>query len=66
VVVIFTDNSTFEFNGSSIFRDNQANHTGGGIYAARSVFNFVGRSSLYILLTMQQEMGEESTRGMAV
>ena len=44
--MIFTDNSTFEFNGSSTFRDNQANHTGGGIYAARSVFNFAGRSSI--------------------
>ena len=43
---IYTDNSTFEFNGSSIFRDNKANYTGGGIYAARSVLNFVGTSSM--------------------
>ena len=43
---IYTDNSTFEFNGSSIFRDNKANYTGGGIYAARSVLNFLGSSSI--------------------
>ena len=41
---IYTDNSTFEFNGSSIFREDKANHTGGGIYAARSVLNFLGSS----------------------
>ena len=43
---IYTDNSTFEFNGSSIFRDNKANYTGGGIYAARSVLNFFGSSTI--------------------
>ena len=43
---IYTDNSTFEFNGSSIFRDNKANYTGGGIYAARSVLNFLGSSTI--------------------
>ena len=47
---IYTDNSTFEFHGSSTyndlisFRGNHANHTGGGIYAARSVLNFLGIS----------------------
>ena len=39
---IYTDNSTFEFNGSSTFRGNKANYTGGCIYAARSVLNFLG------------------------
>ena len=39
---IYTDNSTFKFNGSNIFRGNEANYTGGGIYAARSVLNFLG------------------------
>ena len=43
---IYTDNSTFEFNGSSIFRDNKANYTGGGIYAARSVLNFLGSNTI--------------------
>ena len=43
---IYTDNSTFKFNGSSIFRDNKANYTGGGIYAARSVLNFLGSSTI--------------------
>ena len=41
---IYTDNSTFEFNGSTIFSGNKANYTGGGIYAARSVLNFLGTS----------------------
>ena len=49
---IYTNNSTFEFhgsstfNGSSTFSGNHANHTGGGIYAARSVLNFLGTSSI--------------------
>ena len=43
---IYTDNSTFEFNGSSTFRVNKANYTGGGIYVARSVLNFLGTSSI--------------------
>ena len=43
---IYTDNSTFEFNGSSIFIGNKAKYTGGGIYAARSVLNFLGTSSI--------------------
>ena len=43
---IFTDNITFELNDMSTFRGNKANHTGGSIYAARSVLNFLGVSSI--------------------
>ena len=43
---IFTDNSTFKFNGFSTFIGNKARHTGGGIYAARSVLRFSGTTSL--------------------
>ena len=43
---IYTDNSTFIFNDSSTFSGNKADYTGGGIYAARSVLNFVGTSSM--------------------
>ena len=45
---VFTDNSTYETHGSSIFISNQANYTVGGIYAARSILNFLGTSSIYI------------------
>ena len=37
----YTDNSTFKFNGSSIFGGNKVNYTCGGIYAARSVLTFL-------------------------
>ena len=43
---IYSDNSTFELNGSSSFSSNKANYTGGGLYAARSVLNFRGVSSM--------------------
>ena len=43
---IFTDNSTFELSGSSTFTGNQANYTGGAVYAARSILNFLGTSSM--------------------
>ena len=47
---IYTDNSTFELNGSSTFTGNQANYTGGAVYAARSIMNFLGTSSLIATL----------------
>ena len=43
---IFTDNSTFELSGSSTFTGNQGNYTGGAVYAARSILNFLGTSSV--------------------
>ena len=43
---IYTDNSTFELNGSSTLRGNKANHTGGSIYAAKSVLNFLGTNTV--------------------
>ena len=42
---LFTDSSTFQFNGSSIIYGNQAHHTGGGVYASKSILNFLGNSS---------------------
>ena len=43
---IFTDNSTIEFDYMSTFQGNQANHTGGSIYAAKSVLKFLEVSSM--------------------
>jgi len=37
---IFTNNSTFEFSGTSAFTSNHATYTGGGMYAARSSLTF--------------------------
>ena len=42
---LFTDSSTFQFNGSSSIYGNQAHHTGGGVYASKSILNFLGNSS---------------------
>ena len=46
---IFTDNSTFEFSGASNITNNHASHTGGGMYAARSILNFLATSSVTII-----------------
>ena len=46
---IFTDNSTFEFSGVSNITNNHAGHTGGGMYAARSILNFLATSSVTII-----------------
>ena len=46
---IFTDNSTFEFSGVSNITNNHASHTGGGMYAARSILNFLATSSVTII-----------------
>ena len=46
---IFTDNSTFEFSGASNITNNHAGHTGGGMYAARSILNFLATSSVTII-----------------
>ena len=46
---IFTDNSTFEFSGVSNITNNHASHTGGGMYAARSILNFLATSSVTMI-----------------
>ena len=46
---IFTDNSTFKFSGFSTFRGNKAKHTGGGLYAARSVLRFYETTSTSLI-----------------
>jgi len=46
---IFTDNSTCEFSGASTFTSNHATYTGGGMYAARSIWNFLATSSVMVI-----------------
>ena len=60
---IYTDNSTFEFNHMSTFRGNQANHTGGGIYAARSILTFRGTNFIISNHAARAVISVEDTGG---
>jgi len=54
---IFTDNSTFEFSGTSTFTSNHATYTGGGMYAARSSLTFLATSSNMIIANVAARAG---------